>query len=131
MQSPDPEFQAAYEHGVAEHEGEYEDCTQGCQDDEPGRTLTQPGTPEDVCTNCKGSGMDATSHFDDQPAEPHACGYCQGGTYSGQSITGRGTSEPVDERPERPPSACRYCGAVLDHTVKHRCPTAPARREPS
>jgi DnaJ-class molecular chaperone len=48
---------------------------------------TVPGTPEDTCSNCKGSGWDSTQHFDDQPAEPHACGYCQGGTYSGQLAT--------------------------------------------
>jgi hypothetical protein len=41
-------------------------------------------TPEDVCSNCNGTGMDSTKHFDEYPAEPHPCDYCRGGTYSGQ-----------------------------------------------
>lgn len=40
--------------------------------------LRGPEPTEDVCTNCAGSGMDGTKHFDEQPSEPHQCGYCGG-----------------------------------------------------
>lgn len=29
-----------------------------------------------ACSNCNGSGMDSTKHFDEHPAEVHQCGYC-------------------------------------------------------
>lgn len=71
---------------------------------------------EDICTNCKGSGWDSTSHFDDQPAEPHACGYCRGGTYSGQSA-GRETSQGGTTEGQGPRSA-KVCPTCLTNMLR-------------
>lgn len=55
---------------------------------------SQPGTPVDICTSCGGTGIDYTWHEGATAAEVHPCGYCQGGTYSGQPAVSADASSP-------------------------------------
>lgn len=72
-----------------------------CTDDRlEGDVMSEPGRglSSDICTTCNGSGMDATWHEGATVAERHACGYCQGGTYSGRLL---GPRDARDDEPYR------------------------------